>query len=176
VTRRLLIFVVLMPLLNFTHEAGHWVGYKLCQVPVTMRFQRVEVQEKSTSRIVNVIGNWSGPTVNFLIAGISLIYPQQLAIVGFSAISQRLAAQMFGLPLYCAGKTKFSNDETILFPEEIRLFVCLLFIFAYGVWSFKFCQALGFTRVSLRVSAVIIGGMFWIVYGLMLMRLDKILI
>lgn len=162
-----------MPLLNFIHEAGHWAGYKLCRAPVTMKFQRVVV-ENNISKNVQVIGNWSGPAVNFLVAGISLLYPQQLAVIGFSAISHRLSAQIFGLPLYCLGKTKFTNDETILFPEKMRLFVCLISIFAYGALSLKFLSIMGFTTISPQVKAIALGVISWVVYGLALNWLDKV--
>ena len=96
--RIFLIFIVLMPLLNFIHEAGHWAGYKLCGVPVTMKFQRVAA-ERTGNKSAGIIGNWSGPAVNFLIAGMALMYPQQLAVAGLSAASHGLAAQAFGVPL-----------------------------------------------------------------------------
>jgi len=173
--KTLLIFIISMPLLNFIHEAGHWTGYTLCRVPATMKFQRVEVSEKNAGKIVSVIGAWSGPAVNLLTAGISSLYPQQLAIVGLSAISHRLGAQIFGLPLYLGGKTKFTNDETILFPEKMRLFVCLIFIFAYGAGALKFCRPLGCKTVSLQAGVIILAALCWIIYGLTLNQLDKFL-
>ena len=173
--RTLLIFVLSMPLLNFIHEAGHWAGYKLCGASVTMKFQRVVVEE-NISKKVQVVGNWSGPAVNLLVVGISLLYPQQLAVVGLSAISQRLSAQIFGLPLYCLGKTRFTNDETILFPEKIRLLVCLIFILVYGALSLKFLRVMGFTTISPQTKVIALGVIFWIIYGLALNWLDKVLL
>jgi len=129
--RKIMIIIALMPILNFLHESGHFIGYKVVGANPTMHLQRVEIDEGvNLSETQITVGNWGGPIVNYTGIGLGLALPQmRLIALGFTL--QRLSAQVVGVIVYSFGNTRFTNDETYQVKETNRLGVASIALILY---------------------------------------------
>ena len=172
--KKILLLIAMMPLLNFLHESGHWVGGKLVGADPEMHLQRVEAKDESrlTSTQVSIY-NWGGPAVNHTIISLALVSPA-LVPVAFMMTCHRLGPNIFASYLYLSGNRNFTTDETKQFSKEARPWAALLFSTIYLGVAILLVRKWVLVSKRLRIwTAIPAFSVLWLGYLILLDQLDK---
>jgi hypothetical protein len=172
--KKFLLLLAIMPLLNFLHESGHWLGGKFVGAEPKILLQKVDMGDESQfSQIQMSVYNWGGPAVNFAFIGASFVYPAILPI-GLSMACHRLGPNLFATYLHLNGRQNFTTDETKQFSKENRLWVAITFSAFYLAIALVLISM--WLTVSIRLlawSAIPAMSIAWFGYLIFLDYFDK---
>jgi hypothetical protein len=168
--QRILVLIAIMPVLNFLHESGHWLGGRMVGAEPVMLLQRVDIENESKFSVMQTMAyNWGGPVVNYSLITAGIFYTP-LAPIGMLMACHRLGPNVFATTRYLMGNREFTTDETKQISQQYRLAVALLFSLSYLI-------------LALKLAGKGFGGMIWVLlfsggwvgYLLLLDKLDAIL-
>jgi hypothetical protein len=172
--KEVMVLVALVPLMNFLHEGGHWLGGALIGAKPKMLLQRVEIGEESRFSDSQVaIYNWGGPVLNYAFIGAGIFYAPLLPLAVLMTC-HRLGPNVFASILYLRGNRNFTTDETKQFHSENRLPVALFFSAVYFVIAILLMLQWRSSTV-LAIASVIGFSMIWFAYLIFLDQIDRFL-
>lgn len=173
--KKTLLLLAIMPLLNFVHESGHWLGGKFVGADPKMLLQRVDVGDESQLTLVQIsIYNWGGPAVNYLSIAASFVNPALIPI-GFLMVCHRLGPNVFATYLYLNGNQNFTTDETKQFSKDNKLLIAILFSVLYlTIAMILITMWLPASRRLMGWGAIPTTSIIWFGYLIFLDYLDKI--